>query len=265
MMDKLTAERVKQGLNTRTIGRECLVLEETGSTNDQARRLAEAGAGEGVVVLAEKQLQGRGRMKRPWVSPEGTGLWFSVLLRPEILPEEAVGVVFLSASAVCGALKEYTKLPCFLKWPNDILLEGKKICGILAETGGTSDRINYVVLGVGINVNQRRSDFPEELRRKAGSLAAASGSEWDRTALLQEVLRGLEREYEDFLQYGFIHTLNRWKSLCGMLNRHVRIDCGGTVVSGIARDVDERGRLLVETPEGVRRISAGDVSLIRKD
>ncbi|MDR1204756.1 MAG: biotin--[acetyl-CoA-carboxylase] ligase [Peptococcaceae bacterium] len=263
-VDQWTEESVIRGLNTRKIGVKCLVLEETGSTNDQARRLAEAGAEEGTVVLAERQLQGRGRLGRRWASPQGSGLWFSVILRPEIRPEEAAGVVFLSAAAVCGALKEFTKLPCFLKWPNDILLEGKKICGILAEMNGTSERINHIVVGVGINVNQRQPDFPEELRGKAGSLAMASGVEWDRIALLREVLRSLDREYEDFLKFGFACALSRWRSLCGMFGQQVRIDCQGTVVSGTALDVDGQGRLLVETPNGVERISAGDVSLVKE-
>jgi BirA family biotin operon repressor/biotin-[acetyl-CoA-carboxylase] ligase len=260
-MDRLTEEGVARGLGAGKIGLECLVLNETDSTNDQARRLADAGAKEGLVVVAEKQTGGRGRLKRPWVSPEGTGLWFSVVLRPEILPEAAAGIVFMAAAAVCGALKENTKLPCFLKWPNDILLEDKKICGILAEMNSVSDRVNYVVLGVGINVNQRLEDFPGELRGKAGSLAMASGKEWDRTALLREILKTLDREYDDFLRMGFTYTLSRWKSMCGIFDRHVRIDCQGTVVSGIARDVDGQGRLTVETQSGIRRISTGDVSL----
>jgi BirA family biotin operon repressor/biotin-[acetyl-CoA-carboxylase] ligase len=264
-VDEWTEESVIRGLDTRRIGVKCLVLEETGSTNDQARRLAEAGETEGAVVLAKKQLQGRGRLGRRWTSPEGTGLWFSVILRPEILPEEAAGIVFMSSSAVCGALKEFTKLPCFLKWPNDILLEGKKICGILAEMSGTSERINHIVVGIGINVNQRQSDFPEELRLTAGSLAMASGGEWDRIALLREVLRSMDREYADFLRFGFACALDRWKSLCGMFGRRVGIDCQGTVVSGTALDVDGQGCLLVKTSDRVERISAGDVSLVKED
>jgi BirA family biotin operon repressor/biotin-[acetyl-CoA-carboxylase] ligase len=261
-VDRLTEKSVTRGLNTKRIGQECLFLEETDSTNDQARRLAEAGAKEGTVVLTERQLQGRGRLKRSWASSEGMGLWFSVILRPEILPDDAAGIVFLSAAAVCSALKEWTGLPCFLKWPNDILVGGKKICGILAEMSGTSEQVNHVVLGIGINVNQGPEDFPEALRQKAGSLAMASGRTWDRAALLREILRSLEREYEGFLNFGFAYTLNRWKPLCGMFGRQVRIDCQGTVVSGIALDVDDRGRLLIETPAGVERVSAGDVLFV---
>jgi BirA family biotin operon repressor/biotin-[acetyl-CoA-carboxylase] ligase len=259
--EPLTEEKILQGLDTGVIGRKIQVFQDIDSTNDEVRRLAEAGEQEGLVVLAEKQQKGRGRQRRPWVSSQGTGLWFSILLRPDILPEKAPETVFMSAAAVCGALKVYTGLSCFLKWPNDILWEGKKLCGILTEMNGTRDKLNYIVLGIGINVNQSLEDFPPELRLKASSLAMAAGKEWNRTPLLQAVLSALEKEYKDYLNAGFEVTLGRWRQLCGIFQKNVRISLPGEVLQGVALDVDAQGALLVETPQGLERVTVGDVSV----
>jgi BirA family biotin operon repressor/biotin-[acetyl-CoA-carboxylase] ligase len=257
----LTEEDISRGLGTRKIGLKCLVFQEIDSTNDQAKRMADAGAEEGLVLIAEKQLKGRGRLQRPWASAEGTGLWFSIVLRPGIMPENVAEIVFVAAVAVCEAIKVYTGISCFLKWPNDILWEGKKLCGILTEANGQSGKVNYVVVGIGVNVNQSRMDFPEDVADKAVSLAMASGASWNRTPLLQRILRSVEEVYEDYLTRGFAPVLDRWRSLCGIFNKQVRVERPEETIEGIALDVDEQGGLLVDTPAGIRRVTVGDISV----
>jgi BirA family biotin operon repressor/biotin-[acetyl-CoA-carboxylase] ligase len=259
--DRLTEEDILRGLGTKKIGLKCRVFQEIDSTNDQAKRMADAGAAEGLTLVAEKQLKGRGRLQRPWAAAEGTGLWFSIILRPAILPENAAEIGFAAAVAVCEAVKVYTGIACFLKWPNDILWEGKKLCGILTETSGRSDKVNHVVVGIGLNVNQNRGDFPEDLADKAVSLAMASGTSWHRTPLLQQILRSVEAVYADYLTRGFAHVLDRWRSLCGIFNKPVRVGYAEEIIEGIALDVDEQGALLISTPAGVRRVTVGDVSI----
>jgi BirA family biotin operon repressor/biotin-[acetyl-CoA-carboxylase] ligase len=258
----LTAENILKNLNTRRIGKECYVFQELDSTNDQAKRMANVGADEGMVFVAETQTKGRGRLQRPWASAKGRGLWFSIILRPDILPENAAEIVFMTAVAVCGALKVYTGLSCFLKWPNDILWRSKKLCGILTEMSVTSGKVDYVVVGIGINVNQSRTDFPEEFGAQAASLAMASGTEWDRAPLLHKVLHSMDTTYDDYLTWGFATILNRWKSLCGIFNQHVRIESLGEVIEGTALDVDEQGGLLIGAPSGIQRVTVGDVAVI---
>ncbi|MBZ4652757.1 MAG: birA [Peptococcaceae bacterium] len=264
--DILKPEEIKIGLATEILGRELYVFEQVNSTNDLAKKKAAEGASHGTVVVADQQLSGRGRLGRPWASPPGTGLWFSVVLRPPLKPFLAPQLIFVSAVAVCRAIRDYTGLPVTIKWPNDILFSGKKVCGILTELSAEIDIINYVVVGIGINVNQEMADFPPELQEKAISLAVAGNTTYNRVGLLKAILKELEKEYEIYLTEGFPAVLKHWRSLTSTLGQEVMVSSTEESFSGIAEDINEEGCLVVRTKEGkLRSVMVGDVSLRGKD
>lgn len=171
------------------IGRDIRVFRETTSTNDSTERLARDGVAEGVVVFAESQTKGRGRLGRRWSSPAGKGLWFSILLRPKISPQAVTQITIASAVSLRRAIKNVTGLTPEIKWPNDLLLNGLKIAGILTELSSEPDAIKHVILGIGVDVNLTSEDFPEELRTVATSLRIVARRQFDRAALAVEILR----------------------------------------------------------------------------
>ncbi len=180
---------------TKVVGRDIRVFEETTSTNDVVEKLARDGVKEGAVVFAESQTKGRGRLGRKWMSPTRKGLWFSVLLRPDLRPQETTQLTVASATALRRAIKTVTGLPAEIKWPNDLLIGGKKVVGILTELSAELDRVRHVILGIGVDVNQKANEFPAELRKTATSLKIESGGEISRAELATEILRELDRDY----------------------------------------------------------------------
>ncbi|HHP50506.1 MAG TPA: biotin--[acetyl-CoA-carboxylase] ligase, partial [Moorella mulderi] len=264
--DRLYPEEVKKNLKTSWLGHVLIYLEETSSTNWIARELAEKGCSSGAVVVAESQTQGRGRRGRFWHSPSGKGLWFSVVLRPQVEPFQAPQLTLLTGVAVAQAVKRFTGLPVGLKWPNDLWVGGKKLGGILTEIKAEMDAVEYVVVGIGLNVNLENSDFPEELRGTATSLLLSLHKKIPRVALLQEILGSLEKIYELWQEEGFDPVRRAWKEASCILDREVEIRSGDGVYRGIALDIDGEGALLVRTGEGeIRRFLSGEVSLRVRD
>lgn len=234
-------------------------LPSTVSTNDVARDLAEKGAPEGTIVIAESQTRGRGRLDRTWHSPPGTGLYFSIILRPQLDPSDLPKITLLAGIAAAEAIEENTGLRPLIKWPNDLLLEGKKVAGILAELYGdiTSP---YVILGIGINVHTRLEEFPPELQEIATSLAMAGGQNISRTNLMQAVLTHLGRWYELFKKGAFQPILDAWRKRCVIIGTHVKILSGEKELEGTVVDVDEAGALLLRDQAGqIQRILSGEV------
>jgi BirA family biotin operon repressor/biotin-[acetyl-CoA-carboxylase] ligase len=229
-----------------------------GSTNDQARRLAEDGAPGGTVVLADAQSAGRGRRGRAWHSPPGKGLYFSLLLRPpEMSPPAAAPLTLAAAAAAARKLRQSTGVPVAVKWPNDLLVGAKKLGGILTEARCNERALLYIVLGMGLNVNHRAEDFPPELRGSATSLYLERGIAFERIALLLDLLEDLRRSVELFFQEGFAPFLPLWKELSATLGREVRLAGGG---AGKAVDLDADGALLVEDEQGRRRrLTCGEI------
>jgi len=266
---------------TRWLGRHRKLFEETDSTNLRAEELAEAGAADGTLVLADRQTAGRGRMGRSFFSPSGVGLYLSVILRPaEMSPEHAHRHVFAAAVAVASAVSAVPKLSeqIEIKWPNDVLLAGRKTSGINLSVRLTPQgSIDWLVLGIGVNVNTPLADFPPELRSLATSLAASSGSALDRTAFAEDLLAALELEIDALRRGNFPGVLARWRELFKMNGAWVEIGIAaqlgpsGTAepampsVQGKVTGVDEEGALLLETLDGVRRIVAGDVTVLRRE
>ncbi|MBE6830379.1 MAG: biotin--[acetyl-CoA-carboxylase] ligase [Ruminococcaceae bacterium] len=257
--DQITPELILSGLETKTLGKTVFSFDSIDSTNAQAKRQALSGAPNGSLFIAERQTGGKGRLGRAWESPSGTGLWFSVLLRPDSLPVQVTGITLLAGLAVCRAIRKQTKAPAMIKWPNDIVIGSKKVCGILTEMAAEIDRIEYVVVGIGINVNME--NFPDELSVKATSLRMECGRPVARAGLLQEILK----EFEEILCDDIDRPeaiLAEYKTLCVSLNRTVGFTRNEEPVTATAVDISPAGELIVRCEDGsLLSINAGEVSV----
>jgi BirA family biotin operon repressor/biotin-[acetyl-CoA-carboxylase] ligase len=243
------------------IGRDIQVFEQTTSTNDVVDKLARDGVREGAVVFAESQTKGRGRLGRAWMSPLRKGLWFSVLLRPALRPQETTQLTVISATALRRAIKNVTGLVADIKWPNDLLLGGKKTAGILTEMSAEPDRVRQVILGIGLDVNQEAEDFPPELRPLATSLKLAAGRAFSRAELAVEILRELEADYSQIRAGRFATVADEWESACITIGRQVTVQTGSRRFRGRAESLDEDGALLVRSEHGhLERVTGGDVT-----
>jgi BirA family biotin operon repressor/biotin-[acetyl-CoA-carboxylase] ligase len=261
--DLLHADDLKWRLEKdHRIGRDIRVFEETTSTNDVIEKLARDGVREGAVVFAEAQTRGRGRLGRHWASPAKKGLWFSVLLRPELRPQAATQLTVVSAIALRNAIAQQTGLKAEIKWPNDILVSGKKVAGILTELSAELDRIKYVLVGIGVDVNLDADDFPREIRGQASSLKIELGRPVARAELAAAILRELDREYGRVLQGEFSAVAGDWERHCTTIGQRVAIRLGERRVCGRAESLGEDGALLLRTDHGhLERIVGGDVTL----
>jgi BirA family biotin operon repressor/biotin-[acetyl-CoA-carboxylase] ligase len=247
---------------TKVIGRDIRVFEQTTSTNDVIEKLARDGVREGVVVFAESQTKGRGRLGRKWISPTRKGLWFSILLRPDLRPQETTQLTVASATALRRAIAAETKLQPEIKWPNDILFGGKKVAGILTELSAELDRVRHVILGIGIDVNQDADEFPAELRRMATSLKIESGEIVSRAELATAILRELDFDYARVCSGKFSAVADEWEEHCTTLGKNVTVHIGDRKIRGRAESLDDDGALLLRTEHGrLERIIGGDVTL----
>jgi len=237
-------------------------LPEAGSTNDVALRLAGEGAASGTIVLAERQIDGRGRMGRRWVSPPGAGLAVSVLLRPALDPSDLPKVTLVAGLAVCLAVEEETGLSPRLKWPNDLLLAGKKCGGILVETSGLGQHSPAVVVGIGVNVNPETSAFPEEIQARVTSLADHAGRALARGTILAAIVRRLHETVARLEQGGFAGLLEEWKERDGLQGCQLSwLTPAGAVVRGVSLGPDGDGFLHVRDAQGkTHRVISGDIT-----
>jgi BirA family transcriptional regulator, biotin operon repressor / biotin---[acetyl-CoA-carboxylase] ligase len=248
------------------IGRDIRVFEETNSTNDVVEKLARDGVKEGVVVFAEAQSRGRGRLGRKWLSPPRRGLWFSVLLRPDLRPQAATQLTVAAATALCRAIRAQTELKPKVKWPNDILINGRKVAGVLTELAAEIDHVKHLILGIGVDVNLSASEFPVELKKIATSLKIESGRHLNRLDLAAAILRELDADYQCIQRGRFAEVADEWEEQCITLGHRVRIHIGPREVAGRAEALDDDGALLVRTDHGhLERIIGGDVMLEKSD
>lgn len=261
--DLLHADDLLSGLGrTTVVGRDIRVFEETTSTNDIIEKLARDNVKEGVVVFAESQTKGRGRLGRKWMSPARKGLWFSVLLRPAMRPAAVTQLTIAAATALNRAIRAQTGLEPEIKWPNDILVRGKKVAGILTELSAELDKVKYVILGVGISVNLNPGEFPPELRKHATSLKIETGQRQDRAALAVKILQELDHDYGLVCSGRFETVADEWEEHCLTLGRRVVIHVGDRKIQGCAESLDTDGALLLRTQHGhLERIIGGDVTL----
>ncbi|HZL42542.1 MAG TPA: biotin--[acetyl-CoA-carboxylase] ligase [Verrucomicrobiae bacterium] len=246
----------------KVIGRDIRVFQETTSTNDVIEKLARDGVKEGVVVFAESQTRGRGRLGRRWLSPAQRGLWFSVLLRPDLRPQETTQLTVAAAIALVRAIESATHLQPEIKWPNDILIQGKKVAGILTELSAELDHVKYVILGIGVNVAMGANEFPPEFRKAATSLKAETGRPIARAELASAILRELDYDYLRIRAGHFAAVADEWESRCSTLGRDVTIRIGDRQIRGRAESLGEDGALLLRKEHGhLERITGGDVRL----
>lgn len=257
--DILLAEELRVEAPGQIIGREIRTLESTDSTNLQAMALGEAGAPEGLVIIADQQTAGKGRLGRAWISPGGVNLYLSVLLRPPVLPAAAPQLTFLSAVAVCRTIEEVTDLQPQVKWPNDILLGGRKVAGLLNEMSSETDRVHHVVLGIGVNLNMMEEDLPTRLRYPATSVAVEAGRPVSRLDFVRVLLRRLDELYAAYLIEGGRPLLTAWEAYCDLTGKMIEVDCQRCLIKGLMIGLDDDGALLVKSASGVERVWAGDV------
>ena len=247
---------------TKIIARDIRVFEQTTSTNDVIERLARDGVKEGVVVFAESQTKGRGRLGRKWISPAYKGLWFSILLRPDLRPQETTQFTVAAATALRRAIEIETGLKPEIKWPNDILIGGKKVAGILTELSAELDKVRHVILGIGVDVNLNAGELPAELRSQATSLKIEAGHAFSRADLATAILQELDRDYLRVRSGRFAEVADDWEAHCQTIGRNVTIQIGNRRVQGRAESLGESGELLLRTEHGhLERISGGDVTL----
>jgi BirA family transcriptional regulator, biotin operon repressor / biotin---[acetyl-CoA-carboxylase] ligase len=247
---------------TKVIGRDIQVFEQTTSTNDVIEKLARDGVKEGVVVFAESQTKGRGRLGRKWISPAHKGLWFSILLRPDLRPQETTQLTVASAAALCRAIETETGLKPEIKWPNDILIRGKKVAGILTELSAEVDRVKHIILGIGIDVNLNANELPAELRKTATSLKIEAGETILRAELATAILRELDFDYARIGAGKFSAVADEWESHCATIGKNVTVLIGDRKIRGRAESLDDDGALLLRTEHGhLERITGGDVTL----
>lgn len=258
--DKLFPQEIQLDLGTKIFGKKIVYHETVSSTMDIAFQRALERAPEGTVVCAEHQTKGRGRLGRTWASPKGKGIYMSVILRPKFSPLEVAKVTLLAAVSACEALQKITDLKALIKWPNDILIDGKKCAGILTELSAETDQVKFVIVGMGINVNSVKNHLP----LGATSLKEESQKEFSRIKILQEVLRDMEKWYLRLEQEGFLPVVERWKELSLTLHQRVRVSDADGFIEGLAIDLDQDGGLLIRKDSGmVVKKMAGDVVLAR--
>jgi BirA family biotin operon repressor/biotin-[acetyl-CoA-carboxylase] ligase len=249
-------------LRTKIVGKMLLFSRKTSSTNDWIRRIASSKVPEGIVAVSETQTGGRGRLRRKWFSPKG-GLWFSVLLKPQMRAAETLKLVFVASLAVAEALRESYGLNAETKWPNDVLVNGKKICGILAEMKTHGEKVDYAIVGVGLNANFKVQEaLPKEVADNATSVENELGKQVNYTHLLFAVLEKLDEVYRIFLEERSNAVLKRWKELAAFLGHPVTVKVDTETFTGVASDISPEGGLVLRLADGsVREFHAGDVSL----
>ena len=256
----VTANEVGMAVSTKVLGQQIKYFDEVDSTNEKAKQLAREGAVEGTLVISDTQLAGKGRLGRTWSSPTQTGIWMSLILRPSILPQYASQLTLVAGLCMCETLREVTGLEASIKWPNDIVVNGKKVCGILTEMSAEIDGINYIILGIGVNVNQ--SEFPEELPF-ATSLMLEGGIEYKRKNIIVNFLERFEVEY---MKYKVVPNLEailaRYEALCITLHKTVKLTIRDEEYLRESIGITADGSLRVRDDQGNESlIASGEVSV----
>lgn len=258
--EPFNAIEITSGLKTAFIGKKIFFYPELDSTNSAAMRLGRDGVAEGSAIIADKQTAGKGRIGRKWESPPGVNLYTSIILRPDIAPYDAQKLTLVMAVAVACAIAECCSVRPAVKWPNDILIGAKKVAGILMEMDAEADHVNFIVAGVGLNINMPSADLPKPVRQIAVSLKEACGTEVSRVEAARMLYSNVEKWYNKFRKHGFAPILAQWKSFFAAEGKRVIVKGFNRTVDGICVGIDDSGALLVRTPSGkVERIISGDV------
>lgn len=254
----LLPHKLKKELNTNYIGNEIHYFREVDSTNEVAKKLAREGAPEGTIVIAESQSRGKGRRGKKWISPLG-GAWMSIILRPDTLPINAPQLTFTAGVAAAQTIKDEYSLDVGIKWPNDILIENKKVCGILTEISTEKDAIDYVITGIGIDANIDINLLPSDLRDTTTSIKSELDHDISRMILVQKFLGNFENMYDEFNKGNFQNILRKWRRFSKTIGSKVEIKKGTEIVKGEAVGVNSEGALILELKDGtLRKIISGE-------
>ena len=260
--DILLPHEIKSGLNTKYIGGEVIYYNSIDSTNDAAKKIAGEKKAHGTVVVAEKQTRGKGRMGRQWFSALGRDLLFSVILYPKASVVKVAQISMLAAVAVTEALNKTFGVKSGIKWPNDLLVDGKKICGVLLEMSAEADCMRYVILGIGINVNSDKSDWTNEIIDRTTSLKLVLGKNISRVEVLKSVLEELELWYEKWCDFGFDPVLDKWRALCVSQKKRATVKTLEKEYIGWIEGIDDEGALVLKLDDGTKKVFfSADVSL----
>jgi len=260
--ERITADEIRLGLTTNFIGRNIHYEESVESTQKIAHRLSYEEVPEGTVIIAEEQRSGKGRMNRTWHSPKYTGIWMSLILRPNIPLTKAPQLTLLTAVAIVQAIEEVTGLQSEIKWPNDILIGGKKVTGILTELQAEADRIHSIIIGIGINVNQKEEDFPSELQEKASSLFIEKGKVISRAGLIKSFFKHFEKLYLLYLEQGFFPIKLLWEGYAVSIGKILKARTLTNVIEGKALGITDEGVLKLEDETGfVHHIYSADIEV----
>ncbi|HLR66304.1 biotin--[acetyl-CoA-carboxylase] ligase [Virgibacillus alimentarius] len=264
--DKLSENTVQWGLNTQWIGKSIIHKTSTPSTQIIAHQAAQNDALHGTVVIADEQTSGRGRMSRQWHSTKQKGIWLSLVLRPNISPYLAPQLTLLTATVLADVIYSVTKIRPQIKWPNDILMHSKKTAGILTEMQAEQDQIQYVVIGMGINVNQAKNDFPDIIQTKATSLKIETNQTWDIVKLIQEILVTFEQSYDTYIKNGFPHIKNKWESYGFKIGKTIWVKTLQEEFKAIFSGIAEDGALLIKTMQGeTKQLYSGEINWFQKE
>ena len=258
--DRLSESELQSIRKTNWAGREIFYYDVIDSTNIKAKQLAEEGHPAGTLVVAEKQETGRGRRGRSWDAPAGSGIYMTLVLKPEINPNNASMLTLVAALAVAGGITKCTGTQAGIKWPNDIVMEGKKVCGILTEMSAQFDYVNHIVVGIGINVHNEH--FPKEIEEMATSIYLQTGEHINRAALIEEILEQFEHYYAIYLKTEDLSGLvKEYNAALVNMNKNVRVLDPKEPFEGKAMGINERGELIVDTWESRKLVSSGEVSV----
>jgi len=259
--DIINEQEIKDGLKTKYIGQKLYAYDVTCSTNAQAKKEAGSGAIHGSLFVAEMQTDGKGRFNKEWLSPENVGIWLSILLRPDVMPSKIMQISLISGIVVCKAIRNITGLNAQIKWPNDIIINSKKVCGILTEMVTEEQRINYVVNGIGINVNTR--EFQEDIKNIATSLYIETGKIHSRKLLIQQILTIFEEYYEKLIYNDDLKSIiDEYTEMCLNIGKDVVVMIKGEKVQGVAVGITEIGELIIKTENGMMiNFCSGEVSV----
>ena len=260
--ERITADEIRLGLTTNFIGKNIHYEESVESTQKIAHRLSNEDEPEGTIIIAEEQRSGKGRMDRTWHSPKYTGIWMSLILRPNIPLTKAPQLTLLTAVAIVQAMEEETGLQPEIKWPNDVLLNGKKVTGILTELQAEADRIHSIIIGIGINVNQKKEDFPSELQEKASSLFIEKGEVISRAGLIKSFFKHFEKLYLLYLDQGFFPIKLLWEGYAVSIGKFLKARTLTNVIEGKALGITDEGVLKLEDETGfVHHIYSADIEV----
>ncbi|GAB4073598.1 bifunctional biotin--[acetyl-CoA-carboxylase] synthetase/biotin operon repressor [Barrientosiimonas marina] len=259
--DKVSPNTIQWGLETEWLGQKIIHKTSTESTQEIAQQAARNNAEHGTVVIADEQTNGRGRMGRAWKSAKNKGVWMSLILRPAITPAAATRLTLLTATVLADVITKQTAAAPAIKWPNDLLINHKKIAGILTEMQAEQDRTQYVIVGIGVNVNQTLYDFAAPLKQQAASIKSETGEDQPIVPLIQSLLRSFEKTYDAFIDIGFSGIKTKWETYAYRIGERIRVQTNQTVFEAVLAGIADDGALLVQTDAGeTQNVYSGEIS-----